>query len=642
MVCNASRPRVALKNGQSFSSFFYNAQGQLALKTANSKPIQFVYNLRFPGQYWDNGIKLSHNWYRTYDPERGGYIQSDPIGLDGGLNTFAYALDNPIGFVDPYGLWVWGDPFPQGAVDFAAGFGDTLSFGATNWLRDQMDVNGSVNKCSSAYKNGEWGAIGLSMAFGGAHLGRNTLYQMGMLDQYIHLHLKTAMGEKKRRQHAPTSPTQQRPVTSPWLAAGDQAFNERRWQDALQSYQTALRQQPDLAQALYGQGLTLLEMQQGIAALVSLKQAAQMAPTDPQIALILARTLMAAGNLDAALTEANRLLAIDPQQVALRHLRGGLFEHQGKITDAIQELTLVHQLAPTQVEITMDLAETCYRHNYLSQAITAWQAAHDQAPAQAARLHIGYALPSGKRPHTTRLAPTPGTSISAQKALDALLAACDLHVIDDLLADSLAYRQQALALQFVAAPYAGQNYPGIQTTGQPCQPIMQIIADTLGKPIKFSSPDTGAFRISMVDSEARTDIHVDNEMAEATNQYAAVLYLNLPSQCQGGTTFWRHIETGWEARPDTATLGKAGYASFRTFQKRWLPRDKAIRFNDLKARRDGWQALFEIPMQHNRLVFYRSHFFHSISDVFGSDMEDGRLVQLFNFETFEPAPGMPG
>ncbi len=95
------------------------------------------------------------------------------------MNTFTYALNNPIGFIDPYGLWAWGDPLPQGLVDFSAGFGDTLSFGATDWLRDQMDVNGSVNKCSSAYGNGEWGAIGLGMAFGGAHLGRNALYQMG-------------------------------------------------------------------------------------------------------------------------------------------------------------------------------------------------------------------------------------------------------------------------------------------------------------------------------------------------------------------------------------------------------------------------------------------------------------------------------
>ncbi len=63
-----------------------------------------MYNLRFPGQYWDNSIKLSHNWYRTYNPETGRYVQSDPIGLGGGLNTFGYAGGNPTRWIDPYGL----------------------------------------------------------------------------------------------------------------------------------------------------------------------------------------------------------------------------------------------------------------------------------------------------------------------------------------------------------------------------------------------------------------------------------------------------------------------------------------------------------------------------------------------------------
>jgi RHS repeat-associated protein len=55
---------------------------------------------RFPGQYADKETNLNYNYFRGYDPNLGLYVRSDPVGLQGGLNTYGYVYGDPLRYID--------------------------------------------------------------------------------------------------------------------------------------------------------------------------------------------------------------------------------------------------------------------------------------------------------------------------------------------------------------------------------------------------------------------------------------------------------------------------------------------------------------------------------------------------------------
>lgn len=99
-------PRVVVdKNNQIRWRWMAEPFGIPAAETNPSGLGVFAFNLRFPGQYYDQESGLHFNWNRFYDAGLGRYTTPDPLGLDAGdMSLYAYVGGDPLSFVDPMGL----------------------------------------------------------------------------------------------------------------------------------------------------------------------------------------------------------------------------------------------------------------------------------------------------------------------------------------------------------------------------------------------------------------------------------------------------------------------------------------------------------------------------------------------------------
>lgn len=101
-------PRVVTRSNDEAIVWRWDSSDAYGGSAANQNPSAlgtFVYNQRFQGQIFDAETGNIQNWNREYSPRIGRYLESDPIGLRGGINTYSYVGGNPVSYVDPYGLF---------------------------------------------------------------------------------------------------------------------------------------------------------------------------------------------------------------------------------------------------------------------------------------------------------------------------------------------------------------------------------------------------------------------------------------------------------------------------------------------------------------------------------------------------------
>jgi RHS repeat-associated protein len=105
----------------------------------------FEFPLRFSGQYADKETNLAYNFFRDYDQALGRYLQSDPIGLTGGLSTFGYVFQRPLRMIDSLGLYGYGN-IVEFWARYCSGLGASTatSFGSIDWGDMDERVRASV------------------------------------------------------------------------------------------------------------------------------------------------------------------------------------------------------------------------------------------------------------------------------------------------------------------------------------------------------------------------------------------------------------------------------------------------------------------------------------------------------------------
>ena len=184
--------------------------------------------------------------------------------------------------------------------------------------------------------------------------------------------------------------------------------------------------------------------------------------------------------------------------------------------------------------------------------------------------------------------------------------------IDDFYADPMQVREFALKQEFKVRG----NYPGQRTepflTDNTRQKIKEILYPFAGEITWWGGDYTGSFQYTT--AADRSWIHADS-----TTDWAAVCYLTPDAPLSSGTGLFRHKETGW-----------SNFDYKRENDSEYMK--GAPPGHDMQDY-TKWEMVDRVGNVFNRLIMYRADNYHVSLDYFGKDMYDGRLFQVFFFNT---------
>lgn len=189
-------------------------------------------------------------------------------------------------------------------------------------------------------------------------------------------------------------------------------------------------------------------------------------------------------------------------------------------------------------------------------------------------------------------------------------------IVDDFLPEQRAkeMREASVALPYYNIRFHGGHYNRVHwRSNDELKPEIEAV---FGRPI---DQQFTFFRRNVKGEMSKDMVHHDAD----TSEYVALLYLNRPEDCQGGTALFRHKATGKEEFPSEFGIRRAGKS----------PKREQAKFTRDWMNAEAWEMTELLDMKFNRVIIYPCNWFHSRypREAFGTTPEDSRTIWLSFF-----------